>query len=74
MKGDLHIHTNISDGSYSTQKVLEMAKKNELTHIGITNHDTVKGLSEAIEMGKKLGIKVIPDSTFLWKICSINAF
>ncbi len=60
MKGDLHIHTNISDGSYSTQKVLEMAKKNELTHIGITNHDTVKGLSEAIEMGKKLGIKVIP--------------
>lgn len=60
MKGDLHIHTNISDGSYSTKEVLEMALKNGLTHIGITNHDTVKGLSEAIEMGKELGIKVIP--------------
>lgn len=60
MKGDLHIHTNISDGSYSTREVLEMAAKNGLTHIGITNHDTVKGLSEAIEMGKEFGIKVIP--------------
>lgn len=60
MKGDLHIHTNISDGSYSAKEVLEMAKKNELTHIGITNHDTVKGLSEAVEMGKEFGIKVIP--------------
>lgn len=27
MKGDLHIHTNISDGSYSAKEVLEMAKK-----------------------------------------------
>ena len=60
MKGDLHIHTNISDGSYSAKEVLEMAKKNKLTHIGITNHDTVKGLSEGVEMGKEFGIKVIP--------------
>ena len=27
MKGDLHIHTNLSDGSYSAKEVLEKKKK-----------------------------------------------
>lgn len=60
MKGDLHIHTDISDGSYNIEDILNMAKKNELTHIAITNHDTVKGLDEAIKLGEKQNIKVIP--------------
>lgn len=60
MKGDLHVHTNISDGSYCIEDTLQMAIKNQVTHIGITNHDTVKGLKDAIELGKNLGIKVIP--------------
>lgn len=60
MKGDLHVHTNISDSSYSIEETLNMAKQNKVTHIGITNHDTVRGLKEAIELGKNIGIKVIP--------------
>lgn len=60
MKGDLHVHTNISDSSYSIEETLNMAKENGVTHIGITNHDTVRGLKEAIELGKNIGIKVIP--------------
>lgn len=60
MKGDLHVHTNISDSSYGIRETLNMAKKNKVTHIGIVNHDTVKGLKEAVEIGKNMGIKVIP--------------
>ena len=60
MKGDLHIHTNISDGSYSIETILEMAKKNGVTHLAITNHDTVKGLKYAIDRGKDFKIEVIP--------------
>ncbi|MTI65827.1 MAG: PHP domain-containing protein [Firmicutes bacterium] len=60
MKADLHVHTDISDSSYDLLKTLKLAKKNNLTHIGIVNHDTIKGLKKAIELGKKQGIKVIP--------------
>ena len=60
MKGDLHIHTDISDGSYTTEEIIKMAKEKNLTHIAITNHDTVKGLNQAINLGKKYNVKVIP--------------
>lgn len=60
IKADLHIHTNISDGSLTTEEVIKKAKEKGLTHIAITNHDTVKGLKEAIELGKKYDIVVIP--------------
>ena len=60
IKADLHIHTDISDGSLSTEEVIKNAKEKGLTHIAITNHDTVKGLKEAVELGKKYNIVVIP--------------
>ncbi|MGH4118190.1 PHP domain-containing protein [Clostridium sp.] len=60
MKADFHVHTNISDGSMNIDQVISMAISNEVTHMAITNHDTVKGLPEAILLGKKAGIKIIP--------------
>lgn len=60
IKADLHVHTDISDGSLTTEEVIKIAKEKNLTHIAITNHDTVKGLKEAIELGKKYNIVVIP--------------
>ncbi|MGG7178188.1 PHP domain-containing protein [Clostridium paraputrificum] len=60
MKGDLHVHTNISDSSYNSEETLNMAKENGVTHIGIVNHDTVKGLKEIVDLGIEKGIKVIP--------------
>ena len=50
----------MSDSSFTIEQVLELAKEKGLTHIAITNHDTVKGLKEAIELGKKYGLEVIP--------------
>lgn len=60
VRADLHVHTNISDSSLSLEETLLLAKARGLTHIAITNHDTVCGLQEAIELGQKLGIVVIP--------------
>ena len=60
IKADLHIHSTMSDGSCSIEEVIQLAKEKGLTHIAITNHDTVKGLKEAIELGKKYGVEVIP--------------
>lgn len=60
MRGDFHIHTNISDGSDSIEDVLIKARKNKVSHLAITNHDTVIGIEEGIELGKRFNIKVIP--------------
>jgi predicted metal-dependent phosphoesterase TrpH len=40
--------------------MLYLAKEHGLTHVAITNHDTVSGLKEAIKLGKEIGIEVIP--------------
>jgi len=60
MKADFHIHTNISDGYNKIEEIVKMAKENGLTHIAITNHDTVEGLKQAISLGELQGLKVIP--------------
>ncbi|MCC5910434.1 MAG: PHP domain-containing protein [Clostridiaceae bacterium] len=60
MKADLHVHTDISDGSFGLEATLQEAKTRGITHLAITNHDTIKDLKEAMVLGEALGIKVIP--------------
>ncbi|MDI6703282.1 MAG: PHP domain-containing protein [bacterium] len=57
---DLHIHTTYSDSSLTPKEVVEEASRIGLTTIAITDHDTVDGIPEAIEWGKKYEIDVIP--------------
>lgn len=55
---DLHTHTTASDGQYSPNEVIAMAEKQKVQTIAITDHDTVKGLSE-IDYNNP-NIKIIP--------------
>ncbi len=57
---DLHVHTTASDGTYSPEEVVKLAKQEGLRAIAITDHDTVKGLKEASLAGEKYGVEVIP--------------
>jgi len=57
---DLHCHTRYSDGSASLQDVLEMASRRGVQVLAITDHDTMAGCAPAVEMGKKLGIQIVP--------------
>jgi hypothetical protein len=60
MIGDLHVHTNRSDGSYSPKEAVLMAKERGLDYIGIVDHDTAEGLEEAAALGLRLGVLVVP--------------
>jgi predicted metal-dependent phosphoesterase TrpH len=59
-KVDLHTHTSYSDGFYSPEQLVIKAKNAGIDVIGISDHDNLKGISEAAEAGKKLGVEVIP--------------
>ncbi|HAX72986.1 MAG TPA: phosphatase [Firmicutes bacterium] len=60
MRVDLHVHTHVSDSSLSTEDTIKLAKSKGLTHVAITNHDTVVGLKEAMDLGAKHGVTIIP--------------
>ncbi|AWI05168.1 PHP domain-containing protein [Clostridium drakei] len=59
-KGDFHLHTTASDGKFSPKELVNMASKENIDIMSITDHDTISGVLEAVVEGKKLGIKVIP--------------
>jgi 3',5'-nucleoside bisphosphate phosphatase len=56
---DLHVHTNMSDGSLSPAEVVRLSAQKGLQAIAITDHDTVEGISEAQAEGLKSGVEVI---------------
>lgn len=60
MKGDLHTHTSLSDGSEGIESVISMAKKAGLDFLSITDHDTMASFSRSNVVGKRYGIHVIP--------------
>ena len=57
---DLHNHTTASDGEYSPTELVTLGKELGLQAIGVTDHDTLNGLAEALATGEKLGIRVVP--------------
>ncbi|MDI6735472.1 MAG: PHP domain-containing protein [bacterium] len=59
-KADLHIHTHFSDSSLSPKRVVGYAQKAGLSTIGITDHDTIDGIDEAIKCAESYRIEVVP--------------
>ncbi len=59
-KADLHTHTTYSDGACSPKELIDLAVKQNISAIGITDHDTVSGIDEAIVYGKSVGVEIIP--------------
>lgn len=60
MKGDLHCHTKLSDGSLGIEDIIIQAKRTGLDFISITDHDTLSSTSRAAILGERYGVHVIP--------------
>ncbi len=57
---DLHIHSTFSDGTKSPIEIIELASKNGLSAISLTDHDTMRGTRDMVRGGEKVGIEVVP--------------
>lgn len=57
---DLHVHTNFSDGLLTPTQVVRKVKEAGLKAVGIVDHDTIDGISEAVNAGSRLGIEIVP--------------
>lgn len=59
-RADLHMHTRCSDGRLSPSELIRHARDSGLHAIAITDHDCVDGLDEAVAVGERLGVQVVP--------------
>ncbi len=57
---DLHTHTIASDGSDTPTRLVQLAHAAGLAGISVTDHDTVSGIPEAMEAGRRLDVDVLP--------------
>ncbi len=59
MKADLHMHSVYSDGKKTVKELVEIAKEKGLTHIALTDHDSVDGVEEFVAVCKENDIEAI---------------
>lgn len=71
---DLHTHSTCSDGSLAPAALVAMAAEYGVTHMALTDHDTVSGVAEAQQAGQSCGVNVISgvEISSLWQGLDIH--
>lgn len=66
---DFHMHTLASDGLWTPETLIQTAANQGLQVLAVSDHDTIKSVRPAQQLGAQQGIKVIPgvEITINWK-------
>lgn len=67
-KADLHLHTNLGDGTASPRRVIEVAKRRGLKVIAVTDHDHMEGAKRVYDLIQTEG----HDLEMIWG-CEVTA-
>lgn len=57
---DLHTHSKFSDGAFTISELLELAAKNHVRELAITDHETIINMRNCDELGKRYAIRIVP--------------
>jgi 3',5'-nucleoside bisphosphate phosphatase len=57
---DLQSHSTHSDGALSASEVVERAAAAGVELLALSDHDTVSGVTEAIDAGQRHGVRIVP--------------
>ncbi|MBW4933619.1 PHP domain-containing protein [Marinobacter sp. F4206] len=71
---DLHCHSTASDGALAPTSLVHRAVERGVTHLALTDHDTISGLAEAGVAASEQGLVMIPgiELSCLWKSRTIH--
>lgn len=61
---DLHTHSTFSDGTFTPEEIILLAKEKNIAAVALTDHDTIDGIDEFIAAGKKHGVEAVPGIEF----------
>lgn len=59
-KMDLHTHSHYSDGDLAPADIVRCAQEAGVTLLAVTDHDSMDGVAEALEAGRREGLTVAP--------------
>jgi 3',5'-nucleoside bisphosphate phosphatase len=57
---DLQSHSTHSDGALPAAEVVQRAAAAGVQLLALSDHDTISGVSEAIDEGRRVGVRVVP--------------
>jgi hypothetical protein len=57
---DLHTHTTASDGTLTPSALVSLCRQEGIRHLGITDHDTLGGIQEALDASRGSAVVVVP--------------
>ncbi|NLI78670.1 MAG: PHP domain-containing protein [Candidatus Riflebacteria bacterium] len=57
---DLHVHSTASDGLLSPRELLARAREAGVSVLGLTDHDTLRGVPEGLSAAEETGVRLIP--------------
>jgi predicted metal-dependent phosphoesterase TrpH len=60
LRFDLQSHSTHSDGALPAAEVVQLAGQAGVELLALSDHDTISGVAEAIETGKRLGVRIVP--------------
>ncbi len=63
-RADLHIHSTFSDGTFTPEEIVKLAKEIGLSGISITDHDTIEAYDTLFDLTKKYGLEVVTGVEF----------
>ena len=57
---DLHTHSYYSDGDLAPAELVRRAREAGVTLLSVTDHDSMNGVQEALDAGRREGLPVVP--------------
>jgi predicted metal-dependent phosphoesterase TrpH len=59
-RADLHVHTTYSDGTYTPDEVVDLARRGGLAALAVTDHDTLAGVAPTQAAAVGTGVEIVP--------------
>lgn len=61
---DLHAHTTFSDGTFTPEELVALARDRRVTVLAVTDHDSTEGLPRAVAAAADRGPEIVPGVEF----------
>ena len=71
-KSEIHMHSIFSDGEFSPEQLVNIAKENNVTLLSLTDHDTFDGIQEFLQAAEKTDIEAFPGIEITVKFHDFN--
>jgi predicted metal-dependent phosphoesterase TrpH len=71
-KSEIHMHSIYSDGEFSPAQLIDIAQKNDVTLLSLTDHDTFGGIPDFLKSAEGTGIEAFPGIEITVKFHDFN--